>query len=87
MFLFCAAAALTWILVASRMTPPRYLANMLISLSHLDEAKANELGDAMLDITGIAEVTLNFADGVAFLKVDNQQLDKLALQNLLDKYI
>jgi predicted MFS family arabinose efflux permease len=85
-FLFCAAAALSWLLVASRMTPPRYLANMLISLSHLDEAKANELGDGMLDIKGVAEVTLNFADGVAYLKVDNQQLDKAQLQDLLTEY-
>ncbi len=85
-FLFCAAAALSWLLVALRMTAPRYLANMLISLVNLSESQANQLGDNMLTINGVAEVTLNFHDGVAYLKVDSQQLDKAELQDLLARY-
>jgi predicted MFS family arabinose efflux permease len=79
-FLFCAAAALSWLLVALRMTPPRYLANMLISLDGLDAAKASDLAAAMLAVSGVAEVTLSVDDGVAYLKVDSQVLDKAALQ-------
>lgn len=79
-FLFCAAAALSWLLVALRMTPPRYLANMLISLDGLDAAKASDLAAAMLAVSGVAEVTLSVDDGVAYLKVDSQVLDKSALQ-------
>ncbi|WP_251827599.1 MFS transporter [Methylovulum psychrotolerans] len=79
-FLFCAAAALSWLLVALRMTPPRYLANMLISLDGLDAAKASDLAAAMLAVSGVAEVTLSVDDGVAYLKVDSQLLDKAALQ-------
>ncbi len=85
-FLFCAAAALSWFLVAMRMNPPRYLANMLVSLMAMDEEKANEMAEKMLAIKGVAEVTLNFADAVAYLKVDNQQLDKTRLQGLLARY-
>jgi len=85
-FLFCATAALSWLLVALRMNPPRYLANMLISLANLNEDKANELADNMLGIKGVAEVTLNFSDAVAYLKVDSQQLDKAQLQDLLTQY-
>lgn len=84
-FLFCAAAALSWLLVALRMEQPRYLANMLISLANMDAAKAGQLADDMLAIKGVAEVTLNFADGVAYLKVDSQQLDKAGLQGLLER--
>ncbi len=68
------------------MSSPRYLANMLISLVNLSESQANQLGDNMLAINGVAEVTLNFHDGVAYLKVDSQQLDKAELQDLLARY-
>ncbi len=85
-FLFCAAAVLSWFLVALRMTPPRYLANMLISIAHLTEEKTNQLADDMLGIKGVAEVTFNIADEVLYLKVDNQQLDKNQLQDLLNVY-
>lgn len=85
-FLFCAAAALSWLLVALWMNPPRYLANMLISLTDMNQEKANELAENILAIKGVAEVTLNFSDAVAYLKVDSQQLDKSQLQDLLTQY-
>jgi len=59
---------------------------MLISLANMDESQANELADQMLGMKGVVEVTLNFNDAVAYLKVDNQQLDKSQLQELLDQY-
>lgn len=85
-FLFCAAAAASWVLVAMTMTQPRYVANMLISLANMDESQANAIADQMLGMKGVVEVTLNFNDAVAYLKVDNQQLDKSQLQELLDQY-
>ena len=85
-FLFCAGAALSWLLVSLRMKPPRYVANMLISLEKLQEQQADEFSDQLLAITGIEEVTLNFHDKVAYLKVDNQQLDKGQLQALIAGY-
>jgi hypothetical protein len=85
-FLFCTGAALSWLLVSLRMKSPRYVANLLISLEKQKEQQADEFSDKLLAITGIEEVTLNFHDKVAYLKVDNQQLDKGQLQALIAEY-
>ena len=69
------------------MTQPRYLANMLISIEQLTQQEAEKLVDAMLEITGIVEVKLHLSEGVAYLKVDNQQLDKTQLQYLITQSI
>ncbi len=39
-FLFCAAAALSWLLLSLSMQPPRYWANLLISMEKLNEQRS-----------------------------------------------
>lgn len=85
-FLFCALAALSWLLISLSMKPPRYVANLLISLTHLTQTNEDQLTTELLDIEGVEEVTLNFVDEVAFLKVDNQRLEKERLQALITHY-
>ncbi len=85
-FLFCAAAALSWLLVSLRMKPPRYWANLLISLENLNEQDANAFVAKMLTIIGVEEVTPHYEEAVAYLKVDNHLLDKEQLQNLITQY-
>ena len=85
-FLFCALAALSWLLISLSMKPPRYVANLLISLTHLTQTNEDQLTTEFLDIEGVEEVTLNFVDEVAFLKVDNQRLEKERLQALITHY-
>ncbi len=85
-FLFCAIAALSWLLVSLSMKPPRYVANLLISLTHLKQVHEDQLTTEFLEIEGVEEVTVNFADEVAFLKVDNQRLEKERLQALITRY-
>ena len=86
-FIVCAAAGVSWLLISITMTPPRYLANMLISIERMRQQDADNLVDAMLDIAGIEEVKLHLSEGVAYLKVDNQQLDKTRLQYLITESI
>lgn len=86
-FLLCAAAALSWFLMSLSMKTPRYWANLLISLESLGEQDANEFVAGMLKIIGVEEVTLRYDEAVAYLKVDNQQLDKDQLQNLITQYL
>jgi predicted MFS family arabinose efflux permease len=86
-FLFCALAALSWLLLSFSMTPPRYWANLLISLQSVTEQRAAEFTSAMLKLKGVEDVTLHYEEGVAYLKVDNQQLDRQELQLLITKYI
>jgi hypothetical protein len=41
----------------------------------------------MLKVIGVEEITLRYEDAVAYLKVDNQQLDKDRLQSLITRYV
>lgn len=86
-FLMCAVAGLSWLLLSTTMSPPRYLANMLISMERLSQQEAESLVEAMLEIAGIEEVKLHLGEGVAYLKVDHQQLDKDRLQYLITQSI
>lgn len=84
-FLLCAIATGSWVIVALFMNPPKYLANMLISLDAVSEKKGEDFVVELLDIVGIEEVKLHFEESVAYLKVDNQILEKDALQMLLNQ--
>ena len=86
-FLFCAIVAFTWLLLSLSMKPPRYWANLLISLETISEQVANDFATAMLELNGVEDVTLHYHEGVAYLKVDNQQLDKNQLQRLISTYV
>ena len=86
-FMFCAIAALSWLLLSLSMTPPRYWANMLIALDGLSAAAADAFVTDVLTIAGVEDVTLHYDESVAYLKVDNQQLDKPQLQQLIDKHL
>jgi len=85
-FMMCAALLSSWLLVALSMKPPRYLANLLIALENLDRPDADAFAADMLGINGVAEVTLNYEDAIAYLKVDNQRLDTERLQALIIQY-
>lgn len=85
-FLLCAAAALSWLLASLSMKPPRYWANLLISLENINPKTANDLASEMLKISGIEEVTMHRDEAVAYLKVDNQKLARNQLQALLTQF-
>ena len=86
-FMFCAIAAFTWLVLSFSMKPPRYWSNLLISLEQISEQAANDFVDQILKLNGVEEVTLHYQEGVAYLKVDNQQLDKQQLQNLISLHL
>jgi MFS family permease len=86
-FLFCAGAATSWLILSISMKPPRYWANLLIALENLSEQEANDFAAGMLKIIGVEEVTLRYDEAVAYLKVDNQQLDRDQLQGLITQYL
>ena len=86
MFLFCAVAASTWLIVTLSMKTPRYLANLLISIESITEHQADEFIASLIAIPGVDEVRLHFEEGSAYLKVDNQILNKDQLQKLLSQW-
>ncbi len=86
-FLFSALAAFTWVIVAVFMNSPKYLANMLISLENINKEKEQEYVSDLLEVAGVEEVTLHFEEKVAYLKVDNQLLQKDILQKVMNKWV
>jgi len=84
-FLLSAIAAGSWVIVALFMNPPKYLANMLISLDNIATEQGEQFVTDLLDIAGIEEVKLHFEESVAYLKVDNKILQKDELQALLNQ--
>jgi len=75
-FMFSAGVAASWIVIALFMSPPRYWANLLLPLQAVKPERGEEFSKALLAINGIEEVRLHFEENAAYLKVDNQQLDK-----------
>jgi MFS family permease len=82
-FLFCAVAAASWLLIALFMNAPQYLANLLISTEGIATENLDAFITAVAAVTGVASVTLQENEQVIYLKVDNAVLDKEALQALL----
>jgi MFS family permease len=85
-FLFCAGAAMVWLVVAFWMKAPRYLANMLISIESVDESQANEFLYDLLQIEGVTEVKTHFEENVAYLKVNKETLNEKQLQSLISNW-
>lgn len=85
-FLFCALLAFTWLLLSFNMAPPKHWTNLLISLQAIGSQKIEEFATALVKIAGVEDVILHDLEGVAYLKVDNQQLDRPALQQLINQY-
>lgn len=85
-FLFCAAAAFSWFLLSLTMKPPRHLANLLISMEKINRLRTDEFISGLLKVAGIEEVTVHAEEAVAYLKVDNQKLDRNQLQLFLNQF-
>lgn len=85
-FLFCALAALSWLLLSLFMKPTRYVANMLISLKNFDKNTLDAFAADVIEIIGVEEFSLHTEDDVAYLKVDNHILQTESLQQLIANY-
>ncbi len=82
-FLFCAIAALLWLVVAVGMKNPRHLSSHLLHVGELDEVAARQLARQFTGVRGVAEAVVIAGDGVAYLKVDRHALDEAALDALV----
>jgi predicted MFS family arabinose efflux permease len=78
-FLFCAAMAGLWLLLAWGMSDPNYLSNYLLRVGKLEEGEVDILAAELKSLDGVAEVVIIAEDEIAYLKVDLQQIDQEAL--------
>ncbi len=79
-FGLCAALAVVWFLLASTMHSPRYLSSHMIKVGKVDEQQARRLVNELTGITGVAEAVVVIEDGIAYLKVDLNALDRERLR-------
>lgn len=77
-FLFCAVAALVWLLIALSMGSPRQVSSQVIRVA--GEAGDPGLQRRLLQIPGVEEAVVVAEEGLAYLKVDNRRLDWARLQ-------
>lgn len=82
-FLFCAASAALWLLLAVTMKPPRYLSSLLVNVGSLAGSEASSLSQHLLGVPGVEEAVVLADDGVAYLKVEKDKLDRDMLRHLL----
>ena len=78
-FCFVACVALLWLVVAASMRPPRHLSSLLVKVEGLGRDQARQLTEQLLNLPGVAEAVVVGEDGVAYLKIDKDLLDRQAL--------
>ncbi|RQW79811.1 MAG: MFS transporter [Methylococcus sp.] len=83
-FLFSALAAFAWLVVAAFMAPPRHLSSLLLNIEGIAPSASSKLNGRLLAVPGVVEAVVVPEDGVAYLKIDKQQLDRDALAAALD---
>jgi hypothetical protein len=66
------------------MAPPRHLSSLLLNIEGIAPSASLKLNGRLLAVPGVAEAVVVPEDGVAYLKVDKQQLDRDALTAALD---
>ncbi len=84
-FLYCAAVALAWLIAAFGMKRPRHVSSLLVNVGGLSREQASWLAGRLLQIPGVAEAVVLAEDGVAYLKVDREKLDRSALQQVFQE--
>ncbi|SCZ68047.1 MFS transporter [Thiohalomonas denitrificans] len=78
-FLFCAILLAAWWLLAITMKQPRYLASAMVNVGPLDSARAAELEGEICRIDGVEEAYVGVDDGIAYLRIDNDKIDRAEL--------
>ena len=80
-FLLNAALILMWLIVASSMKPPHFLASVLIPLRGHDH---QTLAARLQAVDGVAEVVIVASENTVYLKVDQRRVDRKQLAAIVD---
>ncbi len=85
-FWFCSGLTLLWFLFASGMKPPRPVSSLLLHVEIRNRRQADQLARKLRKLPGVQEALVVPDEGVAYLKIDKQQLDIDHLQHLLSRF-
>lgn len=80
--LFCAGAALVWLIVALPMRAPRQVSSQVVRVGARGAEDPDAVQRLLLDIPGVEEAVVVAEEGLAYLKVDNRRLDSARLHAL-----
>ena len=78
-FLWAAAAALVWLLLALSMSRPEKLSSYIYRIDVTGPEAARHLSERLAGLNGVAEAVVVAEEGVAYLKVDKQVFDESTL--------
>ncbi|MDD2769199.1 MAG: MFS transporter [Methylococcus sp.] len=84
-FLFCSAIALAWLAVAFGMQKPRHLSSLMVNLGEISTGAATDLSARLRGVPGIADAVVVPDDGVAYLKIERELLDRSRLESVLNE--
>jgi len=82
-FIFGAVAALLWLTLTLSLPAPKFYKSRLLKLNHAMLTNGQATSEALNRVAGVKEVAIAVDEGVAYLKVDNKELnesDLLAFQ-------
>jgi MFS family permease len=79
-FALCAGMAVVWLIAAATMQHPRYLSSYMIRIAEVSDEQARHLVGKLTAIAGVAEAVVIPQDGIAYLKVDLNALDRERLK-------
>jgi MFS family permease len=82
-FMLGAGVALVWFGVAAGMGAPRRLSRELRQLGNMADGATRELAQRLRAVPGVAEAVVVPEEGLAYLKIDRQQVDRAALDAIL----
>ncbi len=86
-FWFCGGLAGLWLLIAGGMKPPRPVSSLLLHIETSSRRQADRLARRLRKLPGVQEALVVPDEGVAYLKIDKQKLDREQLESLLSKFI
>ena len=75
------ALAVTWLVVSWFLESPRYLSTLTVEL-HTIQRDLPSWSSSVLDIDGVEEVVILENNGLAYVKIDQQNLDDNGRQKL-----
>jgi MFS family permease len=67
--------ALFWLVLVWRMPQPDYHSSYMVNVGVMDDQQAEQTAEQLSAIKGVAEALVIAAEGIAYLKVDLQELD------------
>ncbi len=85
-FWFCAGITVLWLLVAAGMKPPRPVSSLLLHVDIGSRRQADHLARRLRRLPGVIEALVVPDEGVAYLKIDKQQLNTDHLQHLVSRF-